>query len=92
VRGILPAVGMRRAEWVRYAVRLATDPDVSGLVVCAWGTHGSFMEQDQAVLGWIEGLCEPMALGITKEGHPRHPLYVSYSAELVPSSGRRTAV
>lgn len=57
-----------------------------GIVVCAWGTHGAYMGQDQTVLGWIEGRCQPMALGITKDGHPRHPLYVPYSAELVPYS------
>jgi len=27
---------------------------------------------------------QPLALGVTKDGHPRHPLYVPYSAEKVP--------
>ena len=40
------------------------------------------------MLGWIEGLCESMVLGVTKDEHPRHPLYVPYTAELVPFAGR----
>ena len=26
----------------------------------------------------------PVVLGITKDGHPKHPLYLPYGAELVP--------
>jgi hypothetical protein len=84
----LDPVGPENREWVRRAVELASD----GLVVCAWGTHGAFMGQDETVLGWIEGNFRPMALGVTKEGHPRHPLYVPYAAELVPFNRRMTRV
>jgi hypothetical protein len=71
-------VGPENRDWLRRAVELACD----GPVVCAWGTHGAYMGQDEAVLGWIGGLCQPVCLGMTRDGHPRHPLYVSYSAEL----------
>jgi hypothetical protein len=85
-------VGEDNHEWVRRAVDTTRDfhePQDAGLVVCSWGTHGSYMDRDLTVLGWIEGLCKPMALGLTRDGHPRHPLYVPYSAELVPFAGRR---
>jgi hypothetical protein len=41
------------------------------------------MAQDQIVIGRIEDICQPMCLGVTLDGHPKHPLYVRYSAELV---------
>jgi hypothetical protein len=71
-------VGPENREWLRRAVELACD----GPVVCAWGTHGVYLGQDEAVLGWMRGLCRLMCLGLTRDGHPRHPLYVPYSAEL----------
>jgi hypothetical protein len=80
-------VGPRNRRWVTWAVdgaRRPLDRDEPGPVVCAWGTHGSYLDQDLAVLDWIEGLCAPMALGFTRDGHPRHPLYVPCTAELVP--------
>jgi hypothetical protein len=80
-------VGPENAVWVRLAVDRAANPDEAarrGPVVCAWGAHGSYMGQNLAVLGWLGDICQPMVLGITKDGHPRHPLYVSYEAEPVP--------
>lgn len=51
----------------------------AGIVICAWGAHGSHLGQDQTAIGW----CKPhetFALGVTKEGHPRHPLYMPSAA------------
>jgi hypothetical protein len=54
-------------------------------VVCGWGVHGEHMGQDLAVLGWLADLgVQPLALGVTKDGHPRHPLYLPKNAELLP--------
>jgi hypothetical protein len=78
LRAAVDPVGPENSAWLRRAVELASD----GLVVCAWGTHGAYMGQDKAALGWVGGLCQPMCLGRTQDGHPRHPLYVPYSAEL----------
>ncbi len=82
LRAATDPVGPGNREWLRRAVERACD----GLVVCAWGTHGSYLGQDEAVLGWIGGLCQPMCLSLTRGGHPRHPLYVPYTAELRPFS------
>lgn len=79
-------VGPENHEWVTRAVEWATVPyDAAGAgpVVCAWGTHGSYLDQDRTVLGWVGGVCTPMALGFTRNGHPRHPLYVPCTAKLV---------
>jgi hypothetical protein len=58
------------------------------LVICAWGSHGGFMEQDQEVMGWIEDYA-PRCFGVTAQGFPRHPLYLPKNALLHPYKGRR---
>jgi hypothetical protein len=72
-------VGTENRAWFERVLEDRGD----GPVVCGWGVHGEHMGQDQIVLGWLEVLgVQPLALGVTKDGHPRHPLYVPYSAEL----------
>lgn len=52
-------------------------PNGRGPIVCAWGAHGTFMDQDQTVLGWLQDVqATPLALALTKDGQPRHPLYL----------------
>jgi hypothetical protein len=69
----------------RRHVRSAVDRAQGGLVVCAWGTYGAWWDQDLIVRAWIREVgAEPVCLGRTKGGHPRHPLYVPYTAELIP--------
>jgi hypothetical protein len=53
-----------------------------GVVVCAWGVHGAHVGQDETALGWM-GEHKRYALGLTKDGHPKHPLYISSSAQLL---------
>ncbi len=54
-----------------------------GTIVCAWGAHGVHLGQDETALGWL-GRHKRFALGLTKDGHPRHPLYAKGDAELIP--------
>jgi hypothetical protein len=77
-------VGPENWIYVRQAVQNATHRRIRGPVVCAWGTHGGFIGQDQAVLTLLAHLCKPICLGFTRDGYPRHPLYVPYSAILAP--------
>jgi len=54
-------------------------------VVAAWGTNGVHRHRNREViklLKYVRGI-NVLCLGQTKEGHPRHPLYVPYSAKLV---------
>jgi len=51
------------------------------LVVAAWGANARDPDRVAAVLGMI-GPC--FCLGTTKDGHPRHPLYVSGTRRLMP--------
>lgn len=50
-------------------------------VVCAWGAHGGFMEQDQTTMAWLERLDPALlwCLGKTRAGQPRHPLMLGYN-------------
>jgi hypothetical protein len=61
-----------------YIERAAHD---AGVIVCAWGAHGGHIGQDETVLGWIGR--RTYALGTTKAGHPKRPLYLRSDAPLV---------
>ncbi len=79
-------VGPENRDWFD---RTLSVPD-AGPVICAWGVHGEHRGQDQTVLGWLAGYgFEPLALGVTRDGHPKHPLYLPKSAEPLPFIGRR---
>lgn len=52
--------------------------DRAGIIVCAWGAHGAHLGQNETMLGWL-GDKRCYALALTKNGHPRHPLYVPYA-------------
>ena len=43
------------------------------MVIACWGTKGNFMERDLQVRRIITRMYH---LGLTKAGHPRHPLYL----------------
>lgn len=49
--------------------------------ICAWGNHGKRLNRASAVLPL---LVEPMALGITKQGQPLHPLYCPANTQPQP--------
>lgn len=47
----------------------------AGIVVAAWGAHGDYQGRAQDVVD--RGLLGSFTvLGLTKDGHPRHPLYM----------------
>jgi len=55
------------------------------LVVCGWGIHGSLGDRHHDVLMLLFGAgVQPTVLGLTKDGHPRHPLYLR--GDLLPTS------
>jgi hypothetical protein len=80
-------VGPENKDWFQRTLR---DHD-GGPVVCAWGIHGGYMGQDVTVSEWMEGYgIEPLALGLTRDSHPKHPLYLPKGAKLVLFSGNQT--
>ena len=47
------------------------------MTIAAWGVHGSHRSRAQSVARGFPGQLHH--LGLTKDGHPRHPLYVSFN-------------
>jgi hypothetical protein len=57
----------------------------AGGAVCAWGTHGSHLARGQAVERLLRATGLPLrVLGLSKDGHPKHPLYIGYAVQPVP--------
>jgi len=48
-------------------------------VLCAWGTHGAFLNRGAQVETLLRAIEKPLFhLGLSQAGHPKHPLYISY--------------
>lgn len=80
-----------------FAMRRAADPIGPGndaailqgcnwadTLICAWGTHGAHLDRGPAVERLMRGAGKPLHhLGLSKAGHPKHPLYIAYSQQPV---------
>ncbi len=56
--------------------------EAADMIVAAWGTHGAHLGRGPAVETLMRGTGRPMHhLGLTKDGHPRHPLYIGYATQ-----------
>lgn len=58
----------------------------AGIVICAWGANATAQEYGfhvDTVRGWLDAAPQ-FALGFTKDGSPRHPLYAPLDAPLMP--------
>lgn len=59
----------------------------SDLIVCAWGTHGSYQAMDSSVMYVLSSLPgiqdRAFCLGFNSDGTPKHPLYLRSDAERV---------
>ena len=59
---------------------IAAAADWAGRVVCAWGTHGAHLGRGAAVARLLRGTGAALFhLGLSRQGHPKHPLYIGYS-------------
>lgn len=57
--------------------------DRCDLIVAAWGTRVAADQLADSVLRRLALLSRvPRCLGVTKDGHPRHPLYVHGERDL----------
>jgi hypothetical protein len=53
-------------------------------VALGWGTGGTLLDRNHQVISLLAGKKDVHCLGITKNGQPRHPLYVKGDTTLVP--------
>ena len=72
-------IGPDNDDWIR---RMCATHGTQ-LVVCAWGIHGALFDRGESVRGV---LCfrDVHHLGLTKGGHPRHPLYLKGDTTPIP--------
>ncbi len=71
LRAAAEPVGPENDRFLRAAQRRAQ------AVVLAWGIHGVWRGRDQAVLRLFRaGRMPVQCLGLTRDGHPRHVLYL----------------
>ena len=73
-----------------YLKLAASGPGVD-LVVAAWGTHGAYRDRGPKVIQMLQPLLRAKhlklrCLGMTKAGHPKHPLYLKGNTALVEYS------
>lgn len=56
--------------------------DWADQIICAWGTHGEHLARGPAVETLLRGTGKPLFhLGLSKAGHPKHPLYIGYAQQ-----------
>ncbi len=49
-------------------------------VIAGWGAHGAHRGRGVAVTRLLQEMAKPVFhLGLTRAGHPRHPLYIAYA-------------
>ena len=51
-------------------------------IICAWGTHGAYLDRGAQVETLLRATGQPLwHLGLSKQGHPKHPLYIGYAVQ-----------
>lgn len=51
-------------------------------IVCAWGTHGAHLDRGARMESLLRDTGLPLYhLGLSKAGHPKHPLYIAYTQQ-----------
>lgn len=83
LRGLPDPVGPRNDAVLQALARR------SGFVMVAWGAHPLATARASTVLPL---LISPQCLGVTRDGHPRHPLYVRAGTLPTPYPGDPSAV
>jgi len=64
---------------------ILTGADWADQVIAAWGTHGAHLNRGAAVEALLRGTgCDLFHLGLSKAGHPKHPLYIAYTQKPEP--------
>ena len=53
-------------------------------VVLGWGIRGTILNRDRQVMSLLAGRNDLYCLGITRDGQPRHPLYVKRNTCFIP--------
>ena len=72
-------VGPENDEAIRDACEWAD------MTICAWGLHGTHLSRGPKVEEMLRAMGTPLHhLGLSKAGHPKHPLYIAYAEKPRP--------
>jgi hypothetical protein len=64
---------------------LAASVAWADLVLCAWGTHGAHQGRGAQVEEMLRRCGKELHhLGLSQQGHPKHPLYIGYDRQPEP--------
>ena len=55
------------------------------MILCAWGNHGAYLGMADAITALLLSKGHALYhLGLSKNGYPRHPLYIAYKNQPIP--------
>jgi len=61
---------------------IAQSCDWGDQIIAAWGAHGEHLQRGVAMEALLRDMELPVFhLGLTKAGHPKHPLYIAYTQQ-----------
>ena len=66
----LDPIGKENDKYIKNALKDAE------LVIVAWGTKGTLLNRNEQVIELLNNQNNIYCLALTKEGHPKHPLYI----------------
>lgn len=73
-------------------VLLSTAASVNVPVLAAWGAHGTYRDRaNEVIVSARDWGARLVCLGTTKDGHPRHPLYVRSDQPFIPFAARQAS-
>jgi hypothetical protein len=76
MRAASDPIGPANDDAIRERAQWAND------VIAAWGTHGAHLNRGATVANLLQGVNRPLFhLGLSKAGHPKHPLYLAYTQQ-----------
>jgi hypothetical protein len=75
LKSVSDPIGPRNNRWLK------TLSDEAALTIAAWGMHGTLHRRGELLLPSLKNAHH---LGRTRDGHPRHPLYLSRKAVPIP--------
>ncbi len=84
-------VGPENMNWIDALARAAERERAP--IVCAWGAHGGYERQDIVAMRCMKMAgANTVCFGTTRQGFPKHPLYLSNAEPLIPYGGRDVEV
>ena len=79
-----PRRGVDQGLQGRALPALVDGADWADQIISAWGVHGAHLDRGLSVAAQLAAGAKPLYhLGLSKAGHPRHPLYLPYTQEPV---------